>query len=80
MQSVEESCSHEVNCDSPMTWHEHGSLHLATCLAGNFVGSLMFVAAVVATGIFAQGAAYPVKTALYKATLPWHQVCMLDTQ
>eukprot|EP00878_Enallax_costatus_P000295 GHUV01000368.1.p1 GENE.GHUV01000368.1~~GHUV01000368.1.p1 ORF type:complete len:332 (+),score=109.93 GHUV01000368.1:119-1114(+) len=40
---------------------------------GNFVGSLLFVAAVVATGIFAQGAAYPVKTALYKATLPWHQ-------
>jgi formate/nitrite transporter len=40
---------------------------------GNFVGSLLFVAAVVATGIFAQGAAYPVKTAVAKASLPWGQ-------
>lgn len=42
--------------------------------AGNFIGSLLFVAAVVASGVLAPGAMYPIKTALYKATLPWHQV------
>eukprot|EP00882_Tetradesmus_deserticola_P000319 GHRQ01000353.1.p1 GENE.GHRQ01000353.1~~GHRQ01000353.1.p1 ORF type:complete len:335 (+),score=141.29 GHRQ01000353.1:187-1191(+) len=41
--------------------------------SGNFVGSLLFVAAVVASGVLAQGAVYPIKTAMYKASLPWSQ-------
>jgi formate/nitrite transporter FocA (FNT family) len=42
--------------------------------AGNFVGSLAFVALVVASGVLAQGAMYPIKTAMAKASLPWGQV------
>lgn len=45
-------------------------------LTGNFVGSLLFVAAVVASGVLATGAVYPIKTALAKASLPWGQVCL----
>jgi formate/nitrite transporter len=40
---------------------------------GNFVGSLAFVALVVASGVLAQGAMYPIKTAMAKASLPWGQ-------
>ena len=41
--------------------------------SGNFVGSLLLVAAVAASGVLA-GSALPVKTALYKSSLTWNQV------
>eukprot|EP00879_Flechtneria_rotunda_P001112 GHRR01001254.1.p1 GENE.GHRR01001254.1~~GHRR01001254.1.p1 ORF type:complete len:333 (+),score=143.33 GHRR01001254.1:110-1108(+) len=41
--------------------------------SGNFVGSLLFVAAVVASGVLTAGASYPIKTAVAKASLPWAQ-------
>lgn len=50
------------------------NLSLLSSCAGNFVGSLAFVAAVVASGVLAQGAMYPIKTALYKSSLTWGQV------
>jgi hypothetical protein len=41
---------------------------------GNFVGSLAFVWAVVASGVLAPCTGYAIKTAMAKATLPWGQV------
>lgn len=41
--------------------------------SGNFIGSLLFVAAVVASGVLTAGASYPIKTAMAKASLPWGQ-------
>jgi formate/nitrite transporter len=40
---------------------------------GNFVGSLAFVWAVVASGVLAPCTGYAIKTAMAKATLPWGQ-------